>query len=294
MSALTKARRPRLHLNVLFLSATVLVPACLVDNPAFDPRPRDAGAEVSRDAASDTRPGLDGTNMIDVRDASVPPDAAGRDAPPDANGDTLIISSSGRCDAKDPTLSLCLTFEGNIADQSARQIQLAGIPGFVPSPDGIAFVVKNATGLQSGSSDAFISPRLTVDAWVRLGAYPETQTQALVVVPDVISVLVTGQGEIYCDVGGIPLTGANKLIPLHTWTGVSCTYDGTAITILVNGLVAGSRGHSGWDPPVTQAPILVGSAPDLSPFTGAIDNLRFWKRRLPPAELCTASPDCSP
>jgi len=262
---------------------------CLVDNPAYDPSVRNPAVDA---AAPDVGVVIDAP-VIDVRvgtlDArteldAVAPDVASEAMPPD--------SSSPFCDSNDPALSLCLTFEGNVKDHSANAIALLGLPKFVPGIDGSAYQVNALTGLSSTANSVFVSTQLTVDMWVRLSVFPEAQLQALAVVPGVVSMAVTGQGQVVCDVGGIPARSPLNTLILNTWTSISCTYDSIGINIYANGLTAGGRRDSTIVPMVTKSTIIIGSAPGFSAFTGDIDNLRFWRKRLTPGELCKSAPEC--
>ena len=276
------------------LAVTAAFAGCLVDNPAYDPSQRNPAVDAAMDApaAPDLTVVIDAP-VIDVRvvapdtltelDAAAP-DVASEAMPPD--------SSSPFCDSNDPALSLCLTFEGNVQDHSANAIALLGSPKFVPGIDGSAYEVNAGVGLSSTANAAFVSTQLTVDFWVKMNAFPETQVQALVVVPGVVALSVTGQGQVFCDMGVTRAISPSNLLKLNTWIGVSCNYDGTGINIYANGQTAGGRGDSTIVPMVTQSIIKIGSASGFAPFTGGIDNLRFWRKRLAPSQLCRSSPEC--
>jgi hypothetical protein len=292
--------RPRTVLRAMpLLAAAAMCAGCLVDNPAYDPSERNTAVDAAVDAraVSDLAVTTDLPVVIDspvvAPDTRVNLDAAVPDAVPDVASDSLVISAAmPRCDAKDPSLSLCLTFDGNITDYSANAMSLVGVASYVASTDGSAYQVSPGVGLRSANSAAFVSTEITVDLWVKMTAFPETQVQALVVVPGVISVSVTGQGQIICDVGGIRAAGPSNTLTPNTWTGISCTYDGIAINIYANGQFATGRQISMIVPAVAKAPINIGSANGFSPFSGHIDNLRFWRKRLTPSELCKSSPEC--
>ena len=265
------------------------MPSCLVDNPAFDPRSPNARRDGDASAAMDALSFRDGDQL----DVAPPADTARLDVPPDLAADGTTISAiARRCDPNHADLSLCLAFDGDLNDQSGKKTSIKGTPLYVPGLEGSAYAVKESAGLQAAASSVFVSPKITVDLWVRLSTFPATQTQALVDVPGVISVLVTRQGELVCDVGGVRATGTLKRLTLNTWTGVSCSYDGIEIVILVNGFASGARPHENWLPAVAEAPIHIGSSSGFSSYTGSIDNLRVWRRRLQPSDLCAASPDC--
>jgi hypothetical protein len=251
--------------------------ACLVDNPAFDLREGDGQFSVNDAAAVEVAAfgGADaGVVLADVVNE--------REGGAIVDGGPLVPA----CDVHDGHLQFLL-------DQSPNKVVVTGDPHFTTGPDGLAYTVKNAVGLQTPALPAFVSPRLTLDMWVKLAAWPETQTQALVAVPDVIGLFITGKGELVCDVGNIRATAPLREVPLAKWQGVACVYDGISIGIYINGLIAGSRAFDRFTPAVTKASLFVGSATDFDAFTGSLDNVRLWSRRMPPAELCTSSPDQS-
>lgn len=259
--------------------AAVAAAACMVKNPAFDLADGDAPGGGAIDV------GLAEAAALEDAGGTVSPDAG-------AGSDAAAFVMPG-CDDNSGDLAFCLDFEASLLDQSSNGVVVSGDPQFVPGTDGLAYTVKNAVGLQTPAMTSFASPRLTLDLWVKLTAWPETQTQVLAAAPLVMALYITGKGELVCDVGNIRTTASLQEVPVRKWQAVACVYDGVSIGIYINGLIAGSRAYSGFAPAVTKAPLFVGSAVDFDPFTGAMDNVRLWKRRLTPAELCASSPDQS-
>ncbi|MDX2023549.1 MAG: LamG domain-containing protein [Deltaproteobacteria bacterium] len=257
--------------------------ACLVDNPAYDLDGGDGG-QPRLDALP-----FDGAVRDDLADAPVTADVAFTEAgAPDAGGPRVVGPG---CDPNNSDLQFCLAFEGSLRDLSSNAVVVTGEPAFMPGADGAAYWVKNAVGLQTPATSLFALSRLSLDMWVKLQAWPETQTQVLVAVPDVMSLFITGKGELVCDVGNIRATGPLRDVQLGQWQGVACVYDGQGITMFINGISVGSRTDPGFEPTVTKAPLFVGTALDYDPFTGGLDNVRLWSRRLTPAELCKSAPD---
>ena len=72
-------------------------------------------------------------------------------------------------------------------------------------------------------------------------------------------------------------------VPVAFWSHVAVTYDGTALRLFINGIDAGSRPASGTllpsSPP--QAALIGGG----SGFAGLLDEVRFYRRALSPAEI---------
>lgn len=271
----------------MLTACTLTSAACLVSNPAYDVDVDGGTGPVDAFLPDAVLP----EDEADRPDTALLPDVAieaKRDGAADTGGVPLVGPG---CDPNNGDLLFCLAFEGAARDLSANAVVVTGEPSLMAGPDGLAYWVKNAVGLQTPAVSSFVSERLTLDMWVKLSALPETQTQVLVAVPDVIALSLTGKGELVCDVGNIRATATLRDVPLHKWQGVACVYDGTSITMYINGITAGSRSDSGFAPAVTKAPLFVGSAPDFDPFTGGLDNVRLWRRRLKPAELCLSAPD---
>ena len=74
---------------------------------------------------------------------------------------------------------------------------------------------------------------------------------------------------------------SSRTLPLGTWSHVAMTYDGSMLRLYINGADAGSRAATGTMLPAPEAGILGGA----SAFAGTIDELRFYRRALSPAEV---------
>jgi Concanavalin A-like lectin/glucanases superfamily len=80
-------------------------------------------------------------------------------------------------------------------------------------------------------------------------------------------------------------------IPLHTWTHVASTYNGTALTIFLNGVLAVSRAEV--RPPCTtnRRLLIIGAkkseedAPAEAFFSGILDEVRIYGRALSQTEI---------
>jgi len=80
-------------------------------------------------------------------------------------------------------------------------------------------------------------------------------------------------------------------IPSHTWTHVASTYNGTALTIYLNGVLSVSKAEV--RPPCTtnRRPLVIGAkkvddyAPAEAFFSGILDEVRIYSRALSPAEI---------
>lgn len=134
------------------------------------------------------------------------------------------------------------------------------------------------------SSSLDITGQITLDAWI----YPTALGGRIV---DKITagrtdgyLLDTYGGVVRLIVGNQGLSGTTALTP-NTWTHVAGTYNGTTMTVYVNGLPDGSRATS-IAIPANSLPLRIGIASDgSSSFAGSIDEVEVFGRALSESEI---------
>ncbi len=98
---------------------------------------------------------------------------------------------------------------------------------------------------------------------------------------------LTAQCMIRTAGGGTYIEGDIGGIIVGNWYHIACTYDGTSVSIYVDGELQNSVSLSG----LLQVPsqhILAGANPTSPPsgfFNGAIDDIRIWNRALSASEI---------
>jgi hypothetical protein len=223
----------------------------------------DAGADASPEAASDA-----------TADATV-------DAPP---------VPTPLCDKTDPTLRLCMRFEGSLADESATNLQpaLALNVGFVPGREGSAarFSLSPLTDLRYAYDARLATPQRTVEMFIRPASYPATGTrQMLIDLHDETGMMVDPGGILRCRIPDLRSTTA---APLNQWTHFACVQDGAQMTIYVNGVAEGTVASTlGLN--VNNTTIGQSNPAPAEQYDGLIDNLRVWSTARTAAQIAAAA-----
>ena len=94
-------------------------------------------------------------------------------------------------------------------------------------------------------------------------------------------------GEVTTGTTSVKAVNGATQLPLNTWSHVATTYNGTALTLYVNGAQVGQLATTGQIAVSTGELWLGGNAVWGEWFTGLIDEVRIYNRALAPAEITT-------
>ena len=146
-------------------------------------------------------------------------------------------------------------------------------------------------------------PLLTVEAWIRLAAYPSgsdgrrwiVNKNANQYAPSHYALLIDGKrAGAYLNVGGPQgcyAARSPELLPLNTWHHLAMTYDGKVLRLYCDGRPVASQAVN--KPRVPgNTPLVIGCRQDglhSSYFKGLIDEVRIYDRALTPEEVQTNS-----
>ena len=306
-------------------AAALLALACTGTNPAFV-EPADGAAAPPRmdarygDVASAFEGGIsDAPVTMDgeppISDAPVdPPGSGATDAGVDsplAEGDASDASASDGapdtgsatgCSA-DPTLILCLDFEGQASDQSPnRLVMTASNLQFEPGIDGQAGLFSPDSRVEVRPNPLLDADAVTIEAWIRPNVLPTGSARmGIVDYTREYALFLHPNGDIDCiavtDDGSVTLRFAAG-VQAGLWSSVGCRMNGGSLGVLVNGEERSSRSIDGLDPSGSTDTLVVGgnfSASNPDPFEGAIDNVRIWRTFRSSVEICAgAGPLCRP
>lgn len=176
---------------------------------------------------------------------------------------------------------------GNPGTISGATWTTSGLFGNALTFDGVNDLVTVA---DSASLD--LTTALTVEAWI----YPTTTTGVRDVLikegagVDIYNLYArnwAGRPEANVFVGGTNRTAEGATLAANTWTHLAGTYDGSVVTLFINGVAAAATSVSGAIPASTGALRIGGNSLWGEYFQGRIDEVRVYNRALTPAEVQT-------
>jgi hypothetical protein len=260
------------------LLATALA-GCRFDTGGVEFPSGDAGGDAARTA--DAARAVDGA--VDPGDAQ-PPDAA-PPPPPDA--------APPFC-PPDPDLVGCYRFDGDGADQSpaGQDAQLSAV-SWAGGVVGSAVVTDAASLIRVAEHPGLDAQALTLELWVRPAELPTGGARAGLIDNDgQYGLFVYAGGEVRCSCAG-QLTSYLAIEAL-VWSHVACTYDPmVGMALYVGGVLRASAPATGLPNTAgTGGLAIAGNSPSGDPLTGAVDELRVWRRARSAAEVCAAAGSC--
>lgn len=230
------------------------------------------------------------------------PDGAAPDAAPDAAAPEAgmdLRSVSPLCDDKDPTLVLCLGFEGNLSDLSRNRLQPVGSPQvtFAAGAVGSGAELPGPTPFALPPLPAWDAAQYTLEVWVNLRQLPgEGQRFGLFDHTGRYGVFLygptaggTASATLECSYIGQRFRGPS--LKTGTWQHLACATDGMTMTLYLDGLATQRYPLTASVPVTTTNGTHVGSdepsGNDRLP--GALDELRFFSRVRSDAEIAEAA-----
>ena len=195
------------------------------------------------------------------------------------------------------SLVACFTFEGNTDDISGRGNHASGTAVYTVGRGSVAAMFDDTTNVRIPDSPSMnFSAQVTVMAWVRHDTLPSDPRAVIIDRNQGFAFFVRDDGGPGFNVstGGVGATGsADDATPLTlgTWTHLAATFDGSVITLYVNGTVRDTSALSG---SIANADTLGtriggnltdGTSAAQQPFYGAIDDLGVWNEALQAARI---------
>ena len=209
----------------------------------------------------------------------------------------VVVPTEPFCNPAGQQQVVCFRFEGNTNDESGNSNNPASSDAtFAPGKDGMAVRTGAATELDIADSTSLDVDRITFEAWVNPSTLP-TDPAMRVGVFDTngqYGFFIHGGGIFRCTLGAVtngPYDVASA-VQTNVWTHLACSYDGSNVTVYVNGeskLVTPATGVPGSGNNVAA---LAGNAPDGDPFIGLIDSVRLWNVARTAEQICAAAGTC--
>jgi len=141
-----------------------------------------------------------------------------------------------------------------------------------------------------GASALDVASGLTVEAWIcpsSVAGYPKIAWRDGADGSPFNLAMAFGNGTLVFNVlttAGRFSAFAYESLVANAWTHVAATYDGTALRVYLDGVLAGSMPASGAVVPST-GDLWLGRAPWGEGFTGGFDEVRIYDRALPAEEI---------
>lgn len=203
-------------------------------------------------------------------------------------GALVDASPGGGCDPEAEGLVACYPFDGDTLDVSGHHLDglVGGSASYQPGMIGTA-IELSAGQVTVADSPLLDVSRLTIEAWIRPSNLPNSTNRAGIVDSEArFGMFVRAGGTLACTAS--LAVSAAAVIAIDVWTHVACTYDGSTLSMFVNGVqVASSTGGT----PLaggTQGMTIGANNPTTSAdrFTGRIDDVRIYSDARTRAELC--------
>lgn len=214
----------------------------------------------------------------------------------DPDPDTLPVARPA-CDPADPTLRLCVDFDGGILDRSAGGAAIAATAVTAMDRDGAAAAMLSATSTmhihEAASLD--IQDGLALDMWIRPTNYPAVGSRYWMLDNNQqYGVSFTERGAVRCVIGNATLDG-NAVPNDGKFHHVACTYDRAQLKVFIDGDLVRCNALTAQIPITGTDGLAIGanlSGTDAAPlyadtFVGGLDDVRVWARA--DLDVCAAA-----
>lgn len=220
-------------------------------------------------------------SLDDPRPGTVPgddePDAG---APP---------ATRGFCDHTDPSLRLCVDFDGTIIDRSAAGAAVAATGVTPMQRDGEAAASLSAASTMHVHEAATLDilGALSLDMWIQPASKPSSSTTYWMLDNNTqYGAEFTDTGAVRCVLGGRVVDSATALAVDGRFHHIACTYDKAKLKVFVDGDLSRCLDLNMEIPIDGKDGLAIGanlSGSDAvptfsSPFLGGLDNVRVWSR----------------
>jgi hypothetical protein len=259
--------------------------------PDADPQDEDPDASPSDSSELDLAPdaGSPGPDVaLDLapdRAPDVPPDLA-PDSTPDRPADTAIDTTPDRapdtgpaasCPTGDPSLLLCLRFEGSLLDESTPAATVTGSNvTFDSGIDQLAARMGSSSLVRAAQGWGALDRVFTLEAWIRPDRLPSSGGRMGIVDEEThFGLFVLPGGAVSCSSSGAAVV-ASAAVAVGQWTAVACTASANTLVLWIDGVAQDQDPMDGNSNGTPTSLGIGGNLPSGDPWEGLIDNLRIW------------------
>jgi hypothetical protein len=209
-----------------------------------------------------------------------------------------VPSSAGSplsCDASDPRLRACYTFDGDTKDRSSygNHANSANV-SYVAGKAGKALRLGLNSRVLVAQHPSLDLTAMTIKVWIRPTSFPVKRREALAgkSEPEVRMGIIDGEatyrmyvqenGIIRCSLTGRPEAFSTVGVPLGEWTRVACTFDGSVMHIYFNGVSVVEVKQAGKIAASIASMAIGHDFPGSDNFVGEMDQLEIWNAVVAP------------
>lgn len=203
------------------------------------------------------------------------------------------------CDASDPSLRLCLTFD----QTPMKVVDLANPAHLLTDASGVTQILRLASGaaqfdpasrIRFAEHPDFDVAELTVDLWIAPAALASDKHYWMLDNNTQYYAVYDGDGSVRCGIGGATsINSRAKFVPTlpATWHHVACTYAGDReLRVYVDGDLSGCTMGGGAIPTTGIDGVAIGAnfgaGGFKENFIGGIDGVHVYARALTGDEIC--------
>lgn len=235
-----------------------------------------------------------GKDDVSVADTLTPPEAALADGADGADArDSAVDPGPPFCDPTDTTLVACYRFDGDTKDGSSfkNDLTATGV-SYVTGVSGGALSLSPTARVTAPDTASFaVTNAMTIELWVRARTLPSAGRVGLI--DD------DGRFGMFVYAPGVPRVtspaalDAPAALVAGTWTHLAFTYDGTTMTLYVNGAAAAKQVIAGMFGTASGSGVAVGmNSPSGDVLDGELDSLRVFRVERSAAQICRAAGTC--
>ena len=192
----------------------------------------------------------------------------------------------------DPDLRACIRFDTDVAgtylDESGNSNTVTNTNGSqVPGiSDKAAFAGPTTHYEMADSPSLDLTDAMTMEAWLKLDSLPSSGRAGILDNDGQYSLMLYAGTGLRCSNGISSLP--HIPVPVGVWFHVGCAWDGTTLTLYIDGSPAASMGSTGTIATTNTNPVSLLNTSPLwdEPADGAIDNLRIWHSGRTQAQIC--------
>jgi len=205
-------------------------------------------------------------------------------------------SFGASCDATDPSLRLCLTFDRDpmVQDLSslAHQVTEATAVGRALRAGSPAAQLDASSRIRIAESSDLDLSELTFDMWILPASIALQASYGLLENHAQYNASYQPTGQIRCGTGS-DVVDSSIAVADGQWHHVACTYRGRTMRVYVDGTLAGCGMLRSAVPTLGSDGLAIGasfgSTGYQSTYVGAMDSVHVFARELAPAEVCSAA-----